>query len=438
MLDKLSSGLRGIFDKISGISIADKEKVEEIIKDIQRTLLQADVDVRLVFELSNKIRASVKSKEMEGLTLREKLIKTLYEEMVKLLGSEPGKLELLPQRIMVIGLFGSGKTTVTGKLALWFKKRGLKPAMVACDTHRPAAKEQLIQIGEKIGVNVYHEGASAIEVARNAINKAKEAVLIFDTAGRDALDEELAKELKELKNIVKPKEVLLVLPADIGHIARKQAEEFNKLVGITGIIITKLDSTAKAGGALAAASVSGAKVKFIGIGEKIEDFERYEPERFVGMLIGYGDIKGLLEKAKEQGIERTAKNIMEGKFTFLEFYEQIKAIQGMGPLTRVMQMFPRLPKLNIPSELIDLQEEKMKRWRYAIDSMTKMERENPEILDSSRIKRIAKGSGVKEEEIKELIKTYRQIKKFLKMMKGGKALKRGPFASLLKQFGFGF
>jgi signal recognition particle subunit SRP54 len=311
-------------------------------------------------------------------------------------------------------------------------KRGLKPALIACDTHRAAAQEQLRQIGQKIGVNVYLDGKNPEEIAKNALKNAKEEVLIFDSAGRDALDNELAKELKNLCNIIKPDEVLLVIPADIGQTARKQSEEFNKLVGITGVIITKLDGTAKGGGALSACSV-GAKVKFIGVGEKIEDIEEYDPPRFVSRLIGYGDIQGLLEKAKEAGAEKLSEKILEGEFTLNEFYEQIKSIQVMGSLNKITEMIPGMPHMKIPKEMLEIQESKMKKWRYMIDSMTLEERKNPEIIKSTRIDRIAKGSGTKPEEVREMLKYYKQIKKIIKMTRG---MKRGPFARILKQFGF--
>ncbi|MCD6590763.1 MAG: signal recognition particle protein [Candidatus Aenigmarchaeota archaeon] len=417
VLDKFGSGLKDTLKKIVGLGVIDKEAVEGIVRDIQRTLIQSDVDVHLVFELSQNIKNKIlKEKPPAGLTLKEYFIKTLYDEIVNLLGREKGKLELKPQKILLIGLFGSGKTTTCGKLALWFKKRGLSPAMVACDTHRPAAKEQLKQIGEKIGVYVYDEGKTPEDIAKNALKKAKESILIFDSAGRDALDSELANELKNLGKIIQPDEVLLVIPADIGQAARKQADEFDRLVGITGLVVTKLDGTAKGGGALAASSVSGSKVKFIGVGERPDDIEEYDPQRFVSRLIGYGDIHGLLEKAKEAGAEKTAKKILEGEFTMNEFYEQLGSLQKMGSLSKIMDMIPGMSSglaKKLPANFLDVQEDKMKRWKYVIDSMTPEERENPDIIKQSRIERIARGSGTKQADVRELLKTYKQIKKMI-------------------------
>ncbi|NIO19404.1 MAG: signal recognition particle protein [Candidatus Aenigmarchaeota archaeon] len=441
VLEKLGSGLKDTFRKIAGLGVVDKEAVERIVRDLQRTLIQADVDVKVVFELSQNIKNKVlKEKPPKGITLKEYFIKTLYDEIVELLGKESGKLSLKKQKILLIGLFGCGKTTTCGKLALWFKKRGLSAGLVACDTHRAAAQDQLRQIGKKLDVPVYFEGKKPEDIAKNALKKAKENVLIFDSAGRDALDGKLAKELKNLGKIIKPDEVFLVIPADIGQAARKQSEEFNKMVGITGLIVTKLDGTAKGGGALSASSVSGSNVRMIGVGEKLENFEEYDPQRFVSRLIGYGDIQGLLEKAKEAGAEDTAKKMMEGRFTMNEFYEQLGSLQKMGSLSSLTSMIPGFSGAmakKMPKDFLDVQEDKMKRWKFIIDSMTPKEREDPDVIKVSRVQRIAKGSGTTQAEVRELIKNYKQIKKVLKMTGGGKAFKRGPLAKLAKQLGMG-
>ncbi len=435
MLEKFSENLKTAFKKIAGLSLVDEKAVDSIIRDVQRLLLQADVDVEMVAELSKSIKEKIMKAELPpAVTLKEYFIKTLYGEIVSFLGAEKSELGLRKQKILVIGLFGSGKTTSIGKLAKWFKTRGLSCGLVACDTHRPAAQEQLGQIARQIDVPVYIEGENPEDIAKKAMEKSKEDVLIFDSAGRDAVDRELAKELKELGETIKPDEVLLVLPADIGHIVKKQTEEFNKLVGITGIIVTKMDGTAKAGGALAAAKASGAKIKFIGTGEKTGDFEAYDPQRFVSRLIGYGDIQGLLEKAKETGFnEEKARQILEEEFTIEAFIEQIKQMEKMGPLSKVADMIPGISGMKIPKELLDVQADKMKRWKHIINSFAKAERKDPGIIDGSRAKRIAKGSGSTEADVRELLKNYKQIKKVMKMVKGGGGLKRGPLAGLMKQ-----
>ena len=440
VLENLGSSLKYTLKKIAGLGVVDKEAVQAILRDLQRALLQADVDVELVSEISQKIKKKVLSeKPPKGLTLKEYFIKIFYDEIVDFLGKEKGEIQLKKQKILLIGLFGSGKTSTCGKLARWFKVRGLKPGLVACDTHRAAAQEQLRQLAKKIEVPIYFEGKNPEKIAKEALKKNKDDVIIFDSAGRDALDKNLTKELKKLDEIIKPDEILLVLPADIGQAGRKQSEEFNKHVGITGIIVTKLDGTAKGGGALAAANVSGAKVKMITVGEKLEDLESYEPKRFVSRLIGYGDIQGLLDKAKEAGIgvdKASMEKMLEGKFTLEDFVEQIKSMQKMGSLSKITEMIPGLGGLKIPKGFLDVQEDKMKKWKHIIGSMTSEERKEPEIIKASRIKRISKGAGVSESDVRELLKQYKQIKKFMKMSKGGKGLKRGPLAQLAKQFGF--
>ncbi len=439
VLDRFGDSLKQTFRKIARMGVVDKEAVEIVVRDLQRALLQSDVDVSMVVEMCDRLKKEVLSKKPPaGLTLREYFIKTLYDEIVNLLGAQKGELALKPQRILMIGLFGSGKTSTSAKLAKWFRTRGLSVGMVACDTHRPAAQDQLEQLGKKVDVPVYKEGKKPEDIAKNAIKKSKEEVLIFDSAGRDALDKELAKELKGLAKEIKPSEVLLVIPADIGQAARKQSEEFNKLVGITGVIVTKLDGTAKGGGALAATSVSGSKVRFITMGEKVGDLETYDPKRFVGRLIGYGDIEGLLEKAKDIGVSKeTAERVMTGRLTLRDFQEQLASMKKMGSLSKIMEMIPGAANMNISEGILDVQEEKMKKWGHAIDSMTEWERDNPEEIKHSRIKRIAKGSGLKEQDVRELIKYFKQTQKIMKMAKGGKGLKRGPLAKLAKQFGLG-
>ena len=438
MVFDFGTGLKDVFRRLAGMAVVDKEAVEASMRELQRTLLQADVDVLLVSELTGRVKKRVLAEQTAGMTLKEIFITVLYEEIVAFLGKEKGELELKKQNILLIGLFGSGKTTTAGKIARWFKARGLRPALVACDTHRAAAQEQLRQLGRQLDVPVYDEGKKPKDIANNALKKSKEDVIIFDSAGRDALDNELAKELRELREVIQPDEVLLVIPADIGQVARKQAEEFRQLAGITGIIITKFDGTAKGGGALSAAAASGARVKFIGLGEKAEDFESYDPQRFVSRLIGYGDLEGLIQKAKEAGVSDVdAEKLLSGKFTLQDFYEQIEQMQKMGSLSSVMNMIPGLSGAKLPSGFADVQEGKMKKWKFAIQSMTPWEKENPDEIKASRISRIAKGAGANEAVVRELLSHYKQSKKVMKMAKGGRGLKRGPLAQFARQLGIG-
>ena len=302
----LGKSLSNLVRKILSRTTVDAESIEALIKGLQRILLQADVDVGLVFNLSQNIRRRcLKEKIPPGLTLREQVMKVVYDELVKLLGEKQAGLTG-KKRIMLVGLFGSGKTTTAAKLARYFQKQGLRPAMICSDYHRPAAPEQLMQLGNKIHVPVHvSRERDPYKALKEGLGKFKKYdTIIIDTAGRDALDKELAEELKKMYKIGQPDEVLLVIPADIGKIAGKQAQEFNKLVGITGIIVTRMDGTAKGGGTLSACSVTKAKVKFIGTGEKLEDLEVYDPVRFVSRLLGMGDLQTLLEKAREAELKR--------------------------------------------------------------------------------------------------------------------------------------
>lgn len=437
MFDTLGKGLSGLIRKLTTGTV-DKKAVEEILVDLKKILLQSDVDVNLADELISKIKKKTLDEKIPaGMTLREHVIKTIYDELVVLLGGTPESL-VGKKRIMLVGLFGSGKTTTAGKLAKYFMKQGLKPALVTADFHRPAALEQLAQIGKQINVPVFYEKNPYTSVKNGLEKFAKYDTIIFDTAGRNALDSELANELKKMKEIINPDEVLLVIPADLGKVAKVQAEEFHKLAGVTGVIITKMDGTAKAGGALAATSVTKSKVKFIGVGEKTEAFELYDPKRFVSRLLGLGDLETLLEKAKEAEIKpEAAEKMLEGRFTLQDFMEQIEAMQKMGPLKQVMQMIPGMGGA-VPEALMEKQEEKMKVYKFIMQSMTKQEKEDPTVIKEGRIKRIAKGSGRQESEVRDLLDQYEKMKKMMKMLGGKGGMQRGMMRNFGKQFGFKF
>jgi signal recognition particle subunit SRP54 len=438
MFDSLGKNLSDLIKKLVSGTTVDKKIVEEVLIDLKKILLQSDVDLTLADELVTKIRKKcLEDKIPAGLTLREHVLKVIYDELVRLLGEKPVEL-LGKKRIMLVGLFGSGKTTSIAKLARYFQKQGLKPALVALDYHRPAAPDQLQQLGKQISIPVHvDEKKNPYDAVKDGLKKfEKYDTIIFDTAGRNALDKELANELKKLGELIKPDEVLLTVPADLGKVARVQSEEFHKLVGVTGVIITKMDGTAKAGGALAATSVTGAKVKFIGTGEKIENFELYNPERFVSRLLGLGDLQTLLEKAKDAEIKKeSVEKIVEGKFNLQDFYEQIEAMQKMGPLGQLAQMIPGFGMMKLPENLMEAQEEKMKHFKFIMQSMTKSEKENPDSIDASRIKRIAKGSGRPESEVRELLDQYNKMKKLMKTLGGKAGLQRGALKQLSKQFG---
>ncbi len=327
---------------------------------------------------------------------------------------------------MLVGLFGSGKTTTSGKLAKWFSKRGKKVALVGLDVHRPAAMEQLSQIGKQLGVKTFidrdEESALAVWNAHHDEYKDYD-VIIIDTAGRDALSDDLIAEISAISSAANPDEALLVISADIGQAAQTQAQIFHDTCGITGVIVTKMDGTAKGGGALSACAITGAPVKFIGVGEKVDDMEQFNPKGFIGRLLGMGDIEALLEKAKDAMSEEEAKDIegklLKGEFNLIDLYQQMEAMSKMGPLKKVLEMVPGLGSLQLPKETLEVQEGKLKIWKHAMNSMTRAELEDPEIIDAQRIERISRGSGIEVGDVRDLLKQYRQSKKLVKMMKGG-------------------
>ena len=441
VLDKLSESLKNTLQKIAKSLFVDEKLINELIKDIQRALLQADVNVKLVFDLTEKIKKRALSEEApKGLTKKEQLINIVYDELVSFLGKEQHKIEVKqkPFRIMLVGLFGSGKTTTAGKLAKFYSKRGFKVALIGLDIHRPAAMEQIEQVGKNANVRVFSDNKikDPIEIWKNHGHEYKNFdILIIDTAGRDALSHDLISEIEEVNKAIQPDENLLVISADIGQAAQKQAEQFHKSCGITGIIVSKMDGTAKGGGALTACSVSGAPIKFIGIGEKIDDLEQFNPQGFVGRILGMGDLEALLEKAKEvikvEEAEDLGKRFLKGEFNLIDLYEQMEAMSKMGPLSQIVEMIPGFSQLKLPKEMLQVQEGKLKKWKFAMLSMTKSELEDPEIIDSPRVERISKGSGIPASEIRDLVKQYKQSKKMVKMFKGSK----GDMGRIMKKFG---
>lgn len=432
MFDKIRESLKNF----ARLGVADKKAVDDLMRDMQRTLIASDVNVKLVFELTKNIKEKALDEKIpKGLTRREHIIDIVYKELVRFLGDKKPDIKLGSQKILLVGLFGSGKTTTTAKLAKYFTKKGLSCGMISCDVWRPAAFEQLNQLSKQVNVPVFGDPdeKDPVKIVRLGLEAlAGKDVIIVDSAGRSALDSELRTELAAINDLLKPDEKLLVLSGDIGQAAGTQAEEFNKLVGLTGVIITKLDSSAKGGGALSACYSAGVTTKFIGTGEKIDDFELYDPVKFVSRLLGMGDLEGLLEKAKEVMSPERAEELMSGDFNLNTFYEQIESMNKLGSLNKIMDMLP-LGGAKIPKHLMDEQQDKMQKWKVMMDSMTKEEKKNPDIMDSSRIDRIAKGSGVQPTDVKDLLKNYKQVSKMMKKFKGGKAFKRGPFKEMFKQ-----
>jgi signal recognition particle subunit SRP54 len=423
----LGAGLRKALAKITGAAIVDEKAVAELVKELQRVLISNDVNVKLVFELSKRIQErALKEKPAGGIGAREHVVKVVYDELVALMG-EKYEPKLGKQKILLLGLFGSGKTTSTAKLAKFYRDRGLSVGLICCDTYRPAAYEQVEQLANKTGVPFYGiKGERDVrEIVKGGLEQFRDKdVIIVDSSGRDAFDEELQKELKEMNDALKPDEKLLVVSADIGQVARKQAEEFNRAVGVTEVLVTKMDGSGKGGGALSSVAASGAKVAFIGTGEKLEDFEVFDAKKFVGRLLGFPDLEALLEKVRKAGIEEVdAEKLLEEDLTIDSFYEQLKATKKMGPLKSVFQM---MGMVDLPKELMEQSEEKLKKYEVIISSMTKQERKDAELVRKSRgrIERIAKGSGTKVEDVKELLNQFEKMKKFINAFKKNRGLRR--------------
>ena len=426
----LGSGIRKALARITGASVVDENAVKELVKDLQRVLITNDVNVKLVFQLTKTIEErALKEKLVPGLSLREHVVSVVHAELQKVLG---GKFEprLGKQKILLLGLFGSGKTTSAAKLAKFYQSKGLKVALIAADVHRPAAFDQLQQLSEQVKSGFYgvRGEKSAVKIAEQSLEEleGKYDVLILDSAGRSAFDGALAEELKEVANAFKPDEKFLVVSADLGQVAGKQAQEFHSTVGVTGVIVTKMDGSGKGGGALSSLAVTGSRVAFIGTGEKITDIQPFDSTRFVAELVGFPDLASLLDKMKEASDEESVqKAIAEGKLDFESFLAQMRAMRKMGPMKQIMQM---LGVYDLPEEMVAQSEEKMKAFEAAVLSMTPAERKNPDLMKSkTRQTRVAKGAGLKEDDVRELIKNFEKSVKMMKQFKGNKGL--------LKKFG---
>lgn len=439
-IKNLGSSLMRAIRKVIRAPMIDEAAIKEFVKDIQRALLQADVNVKLVIEVSKRIEErALKEKLPSGISRHEHIVKVVYEELTKFLGEKPAEVSIKtgkPNVFMLVGIQGSGKTTGAAKLASYFKKRGYKTALVCADTYRPGAYAQLKQLAEKINVPVYgdEKEKNPIRIADSGVRKFKDErydLIIIDTAGRHKDEKGLIEEMKDTARSVKPDEIILVVDATIGQQASVQAKAFREATNIGSIFVTKLDSSARGGGALSAVAATNAPIKFIGTGEKIGDIDTFMPSRFIGRLLGVGDVEALVRKVREAEIalpEKKAKAFLSGKFTLEDMYGQLEAMKRMGPLKSFLEMIPGMG-YNVPDEAIDVAEERFEKWKYIIQSMTKEERMNPKVIDSSRAKRIARGSGNDEKNVKELVKQYFLMKKYVKVLK-----KRRMPKQLLKMF----
>ena len=442
VLDDLGSSLRGTLDKLQGKTTLSEDDVEEIVKEIQRSLLSADVDVSLVMDLSDSIRERALDEEPPaGTTARDHVLKIVYEEMVGLVG-ESTDLPLEEQTIVLAGLQGSGKTTSAAKMAWWFSKKGLRPAVIQTDTFRPGAYEQAKEMAERAEVDFYGDpnNDDPVDIARKGLEATEDAdVHIVDTAGRHALEEELIDELEEIEETVDPDRNLLVLDAAIGQGAKEQAERFHDAVGIDGVMITKLDGTAKGGGALAAVDQTDSSIAFLGTGEEVGDIERFEPSGFISRLLGMGDLKQLSERVERAMAETQEEedwdpeDLMKGEFTLNDMRKQMNAMNRMGPLDQVLDMIPGLGggiKDQLPDDAMDMTQERLRDFEVIMDSMTEAELEHPRAIGQSQIERIARGSGKDEEAVRELLEQHKMMNRMMKQFQG---MGDGDMQRMMKQ-----
>jgi signal recognition particle subunit SRP54 len=434
MLGNLGTNLKDALKKLAGKTVIDRAAVEELVKDLQRALLQADVNVKQVMQLSQTIKKrSLEEEPPKGVTAREHVLRIVYEELVSLVG---GKVDvsLGRQTILMAGLQGSGKTTTTAKLARYFRKKGLRVGVICADTFRPGAYTQLKTLCDRVQVNCFGDPkeTDARRIVAAGLAHLTDEVIIVDTQGRHALEDDLIQEIIDLNELTRATHRWLVLDAALGQQAREQARRFHEAVLIDGVIITKMDGTAKGGGALSAVSETGSGIVFIGAGETIEDLEWFDPDSFISRLLGMGDLKALAEKVQEsiKGDEIDVNAMLSGKFTLRDMYKQLEAVNKMGPLKQVLSMLP-LGGMEVPSEAVDVTSVKMERYRVIMDSMTSTELDDPTVLNGSRVHRIAKGAGASLEEVRELIKYYKMMRRTFKSLKGGeKGMQR-----LMKKFG---
>src|SRR3989441_7345283 len=430
VLEKLGGSLREALRKIAGASYVDESLIKEIVRDIQRALIQADANVQLALSITRELqRRALEDKPPPGMSPREHVVRIIYEELVKILGTSRD-IPIQKQRILLVGLYGQGKTTTAGKLAKFFQKKGLSAGLVAADVHRPAAYDQLKQLAEQINTPCYGDrGAKdAVKIAKAGV-KALEGtdVIRVDSSGRHALEPDLIAEIEGVAKAVQADERLLVLDATVGQQAGPQAKAFHDAVGITGVIVTKLDGTAKGGGALSAVAEVKAPIVFIGVGEKIDDLEKFEPPRFISRLLGMGDLETLLERAQEaidtQKAEALTKKIMAGKVTLPEKYEKNEMLTDMGPMRKLAALLPGVGGKMKDADMENNQA-RLRRFKIIMDSMTDDEMKGPKLVEVSPVQRIARGAGVAARDVKELLRNYEMSRKAIKGFAGNRKMRK--------------
>jgi len=440
--ENLSTKLQDVFKQLKSKGKLTEKDVKAAMREVKLALLEADVNFKIVKQFINRVNErAIGSEVMESLTPGQQVIKIVNEELIELMGSAQSKLTFAnhpPTVYMMVGLQGAGKTTTTGKLAGQLRKQGKSPLLVACDVYRPAAIKQLQKVGKDYNIPVFEMGdkISPVEIAKAALAesaKNKNDVIIIDTAGRLHINEELMDELKDIKSAVRPQEILLVIDAMTGQDAVTVAESFNDQLGVDGIILTKLDGDARGGAALSVRSVTGKPIKYIGMGEKMEDLEPFYPDRMASRILGMGDVLSLIEKAQTAFDEKEAlelqKKMLGNEFDLEDFLTQMQQIKKMGPLKDLLGMIPGLDKYGLKDA--DIDPKAMAHIEAIIQSMTKAERRNPSILNGPRKKRIAAGSGRSIAEVNRLLKQFEEMKKMMKQMgnfqKGKKGKMRVPF-----------
>lgn len=455
MLDTLRTGLRSALKKIVGATDINEELIDSICKDVQRSLLQSDVNVKLVISITKNLKErAINEKPPKGLSRKDHIITILYSELAMLLGysgetikiveksreSDDKVISFKPDKqniILMLGIQGSGKTTVTAKLARWLTRHGYRVGVIGADTWRPGALTQLKMNCSRINVDVYGEeqNKDAVAIVTDGLEYFRQQgidIIVIDTAGRHKEETSLLAEMNSMYKVAKPDLVLLVIDGTIGQQAYSQAKAFHEAASVGGIVITKLDGTAKGGGALASAAATSSRVMFIGTGERIDDLEQFSPTRFVGKLLGMGDIKALLEMAKSlelQADENQTKRLLSGKISIEDFYAQMENVGKMG-FRNVIDSLPGLSGM-IKEDDLDVLQGKMEKWRFIIQSMTRKEKKDPDLINDSRRKRIARGAGMTEHDIKDLIKQYNNSKTMMKQTKGRQ------MQGMLRKFGFG-
>ncbi|MEM2109758.1 MAG: signal recognition particle protein Srp54 [Candidatus Odinarchaeota archaeon] len=439
VLESLGKKLSEAVRKLVRAPLVDEKAVKEFIIELQRALLESDTNVELVLDLSKRIEKRAMEVELPpGITRREYVLKMIYEELTNILGKKSEPIKIKPGQsnvIMLVGIQGSGKTTTAGKLANYFKKRGVKTAVICTDTFRLGAYEQLKQLTQQIEVPFYGEASSknAVKIAKNGISKFKEEkfeVIIIDTAGRHKEEKSLFKEMVSLADEINPQEIILVIDGSLGQQAYVQAKAFAEATSIGSIIVTKLDGSGRGGGALSAVAATGAPIKFIGTGEKIDDLESFDPPSFLSRLLGMGDLKTLIEKIKEAEAapdREEAKAFLKGQFTLKDMLEQMEKFKKVGTFSKILSYFGLGGKL--PEGWESEASDRLDKWRIIMQSMNKKELEEPKIIDRARINRIAKGSGASSKDVRELLDQYNMMRKFAKSV--GKTRGRGKLGKML-------